>query len=111
MPGGRREGKRAPPLGTGGPIEFRGDFKGRPPAPPAEFPLPVPLSRPFPAPGMKQLALDIGLQTGPTLASFFAGPNEAALRHLQLWVGAGRGTVHSPVPTYLWGEGGSGKTH
>jgi DnaA family protein len=60
---------------------------------------------------MKQLALDIGLQAGPTLASFFAGPNEAALRHLQLWVGAGRGALHSPVPTYLWGEGGSGKTH
>ncbi|MDM0012713.1 DnaA regulatory inactivator Hda [Variovorax sp. J22P168] len=61
---------------------------------------------------MKQLALDIGLATGPSLAGFFAGPNEPALRHLQLWVGDGRSpTLHSPVPTYLWGEGGSGKTH
>ncbi|RZL91447.1 MAG: DnaA regulatory inactivator Hda [Variovorax sp.] len=61
---------------------------------------------------MKQLALDIGLATGPTLAGFFAGPNEAAVRHLQVWVGAG-GTqsVHSPVPTYLWGDSGSGKSH
>ena len=64
---------------------------------------------------MKQLALDIGLAPGPTLAGFFAGPNEAALRHLQLWVGAGRAqggpALHSPVPTYLWGESGSGKSH
>ncbi|MET0543824.1 MAG: DnaA regulatory inactivator Hda [Variovorax sp.] len=61
---------------------------------------------------MKQLALDIGLASGPTLAGFFAGPNEAALRHLQLWVGEGAAhPVHSPVPTYLWGDGGSGKTH
>jgi len=59
---------------------------------------------------MKQLALDIGLTPGPTLADFFAGPNEAAVRHLQLWVGIGQ-TVHSPVPTYLWGESGSGKSH
>ena len=61
---------------------------------------------------MKQLALDIGLATGPTLARFFGGPNEAALQHLRLWVGDGHqpGT-RSPVPTYLWGEAGSGKTH
>ncbi|MGJ7494032.1 DnaA regulatory inactivator Hda [Variovorax sp. RT4R15] len=61
---------------------------------------------------MKQLALDIGLATGPTLAGFFAGPNEAAVRHLQLWVGEGRAqAIHSPVPTYLWGDSGTGKTH
>ncbi len=36
---------------------------------------------------MKQLALDIGIATGPTLRRLFAGPNEAALRHLQVWVG------------------------
>ena len=64
---------------------------------------------------MKQLALDIGLAPGPTLAGFFAGPNEAALRHLQLWVGSGGAqgetALHSPVPTYLWGESGSGKSH
>jgi len=61
---------------------------------------------------MKQLALDIGLQTGPTLASFFAGPNESAVEHLRLWVGHGpQAALHSPVPTYLWGEHGSGKSH
>ncbi len=57
---------------------------------------------------MKQIALDIGLATGPTLDGFFAGPNEAALRHLQLWAGS---PTRSPVPTYLWGGSGSGKTH
>ncbi|WP_296449426.1 DnaA regulatory inactivator Hda [Rhodoferax sp. UBA5149] len=61
---------------------------------------------------MKQIALDIGLATGPTLKSFFVGPNEAALRHLELWVGEKSNSVtRSPVPTYLWGGEGSGKTH
>lgn len=61
---------------------------------------------------MKQIALDIGLATGPTLASFFTGQNEATLRHLELWVGEKVGAVtRSPVPTYLWGSAGSGKTH
>lgn len=57
---------------------------------------------------MKQIALDIGLARGPTLAGFCAGPNEAALKHLQLWAGS---PTRSPVPTYLWGASGSGKTH
>ncbi len=57
---------------------------------------------------MKQIALDIGLSSGPTLANFFAGPNEAALRHLQLWAG---NATRSPVPTYLWGMPASGKSH
>ena len=57
---------------------------------------------------MKQIALDIGLARGPTLPSFFAGPNEATLKHLQLWAGS---PTRSPVPTYLWGATGSGKTH
>jgi len=61
---------------------------------------------------MRQIALDIGLASGPTLNNFFAGPNEAVLRHLQLWLGdRGAQTPRSPVPTYLWGMGGSGKTH
>jgi DnaA-homolog protein len=61
---------------------------------------------------MKQLALDIGLATGPTLKSFFPGPNETALRHLELWVGEKSATAsRSPVPSYLWGSSGSGKTH
>jgi DnaA family protein len=57
---------------------------------------------------MRQIALDIGLARGPTLASFCAGPNEAALKHLQLWIGS---PTRSPVPTYLWGPAASGKTH
>jgi DnaA family protein len=57
---------------------------------------------------MKQIALDIGLARGPTLSGFCAGPNEAALAHLQLWAGS---PTRSPVPTYLWGAAGSGKTH
>ena len=63
---------------------------------------------------MKQLALDIGLSAGPGLANFCAGPNLAALRHLELWVGptASTGSANrSPVPTYLWGPSGSGKSH
>ncbi len=63
---------------------------------------------------MKQIALDIGLATGPTLAYYFAGPNADVLSHLQLWLG-GQGTAatlwRSPVPSYVWGQSGSGKTH
>ena len=57
---------------------------------------------------MKQLPLDIGLARPPSLASFLAGPNEAAWKHLQLWTGS---PTRSPVPIYLWGASGSGKTH
>ena len=58
--------------------------------------------------GMKQIALDIGLASPPSFTNFFAGPNETALKHLELWAG---NSLRSPVPTYLWGEPGSGKTH
>ncbi|MFT3812543.1 MAG: DnaA regulatory inactivator Hda [Acidovorax sp.] len=58
---------------------------------------------------MKQLALDIGLAPTPTLARFHAGPNEAVVQHLRLAVEGG--SLRSPVPAYLWGEPGSGKTH
>lgn len=57
---------------------------------------------------MKQIALDIGLASVPSFANFFGGPNQAALRHLELWAG---NSLRSPVPTYLWGEAASGKTH
>ena len=57
---------------------------------------------------MKQIALDMGLASVPSFANFFAGSNEAALKHLELWAG---NNLRSPVPTYLWGEPGSGKTH
>ena len=59
---------------------------------------------------MKQIALDIGLSTGPSVANFCAGPNAEALRHLQLWVGTSQAS-RSPVPTYFWGVSGSGKSH
>jgi DnaA family protein len=57
---------------------------------------------------MKQMALDIGLAPVPTLANFVAVGNEAALEHLQLWTS---NPMRSPVPTFVWGEGGSGKSH
>lgn len=57
---------------------------------------------------MKQLALEIGLASSPTLDNFFVGPNEAAVSHLRLWTSS---ASRSPVPSYLWGESGSGKTH
>ena len=61
---------------------------------------------------MKQIALDIGLAAGPSLENFFPGPNEAVQQHLGLWVGENTSTAtRSPVPTYLWGRSGSGKTH
>jgi DnaA family protein len=61
---------------------------------------------------MKQIALDIGLSAGPTVANFCAGPNAAALQHLELWLGEkAPAQTRSPVPTYYWGPSGSGKTH
>ena len=61
---------------------------------------------------MKQLVLDMGLAKGPSLANFCVGPNAAALEHLTLWLGQpSSGVRRSPVPTYLWGGSGCGKTH
>ncbi|MCO4088939.1 MAG: DnaA regulatory inactivator Hda [Limnohabitans sp.] len=57
---------------------------------------------------MKQLALDIGFASMPSLDNFFAGPNLEAVNHLRLWTAS---RSRSPVPTYLWGESGAGKTH
>jgi DnaA family protein len=57
---------------------------------------------------MKQLALDIGLSPVPTLANYVGPGNEATLEHLRLWT---HNPLRSPVPSYLWGESGSGKTH
>lgn len=60
---------------------------------------------------MRQIALDIGLWTGPTLDNFVPGPNRAVLEHLQLWLGAADSGLLSPVPTYLWGADATGKSH
>lgn len=61
---------------------------------------------------MKQMALDIGLAPSPTFANFFAGPNTAVVAHLALWSeGSAPATPRAPVPTYVWGDAASGKTH
>lgn len=57
---------------------------------------------------MQQIALDIGLVVPQTLDRFVPGANSGALEHLQRWVGGAR---PPSVPTYLWGEPGSGKSH
>lgn len=57
---------------------------------------------------MTQMALDIGMTPVPTLENFVPNGNEAALSHLVLWA---RNPLRSPVPTLLWGESGSGKSH
>lgn len=57
---------------------------------------------------MQQIALDIGLAVPQTLEGFVPGANAEALVHLQRWVGGAR---PPSVPTYLWGEPGSGKSH
>lgn len=57
---------------------------------------------------MQQIALDIGMVPSASLDNFLTGPNEAAITHLKLWTS---NAMRSPVPTYLWGEAASGKTH
>ena len=56
---------------------------------------------------MKQLALDIGLAPPPSLDNFVATGDEDLVHHLRQ---ACSGAV-PPVPTFIWGEAGSGKTH
>ena len=58
--------------------------------------------------GLKQIALDIGLAPEPTLAGFVPGRNAQALQHLRLWA---ESAIRSPVPIYLSGPEGAGKTH
>ena len=53
---------------------------------------------------MRQLPLAFGPAPDCTFQSFLPGANEAALQHLRT-LGA------SAAPVYLWGPGGSGKTH
>jgi DnaA family protein len=57
---------------------------------------------------MKQIALPIVLSIEQTLESFVPGSNSAVLEHLALFA---KHPNRSPVPTYIWGESGSGKTH
>ncbi|WP_296490705.1 DnaA regulatory inactivator Hda [Rhodoferax sp.] len=60
---------------------------------------------------MQQLVLDMSLPNGPSLANYCAGTSGAALAHLKLWLGRAGSTLRSPVPSYLWGGTGCGKTH
>jgi len=60
---------------------------------------------------MKQMALDFALAPALTLAGYHAGSeaaNIAALRHIRQWV---ESATRSPVPIYLWGPAGCGKTY
>jgi len=57
---------------------------------------------------MQQLVLDMGLAPMPSLDNFVADKNADVIEHLRLWAGNPR---RSPVPTFLWGGPGSGKTH
>ena len=57
---------------------------------------------------MKQMALDIALAPEPTLAAFVPTGNAEALAHLRLWC---EGPARSPLPIYLWGPAGAGKSH
>ena len=53
---------------------------------------------------MKQIPLPIGPQPEPSFDNFLPGGNAAALAHL-------RALVLPAAPVYLWGPGGSGKSH
>jgi DnaA-homolog protein len=57
---------------------------------------------------MQQFTLDVAVDTSPTLDNFNPTGNEAAHQHLRLWLSSSR---RAPVPIYLWGVSGTGKTH
>jgi DnaA family protein len=57
---------------------------------------------------MQQMVLDMGLASAPTLDNFLTDEHSELMAHLRLWLS---NPQRSPVPTYLWGEGGCGKTH
>ncbi len=57
---------------------------------------------------MKQIALPIAVSVEQTLDSFVLGQNQAIIEHLSLFA---KHPNRSPVPTYIWGDSGSGKTH
>ena len=57
---------------------------------------------------MQQLILDMGLASSPSLDNFMSDAQGELLAHLRLWA---NNPQRSPVPTYLWGDGGTGKTH
>ena len=57
---------------------------------------------------MQQFTLDVAVDISPSLNNFLPTGNEAVQQHLRLWLNAKQ---RPPVPIYLWGESGTGKTH
>ena len=57
---------------------------------------------------MKQIALPITVDVEQTLQNYVVGANQAVIDHFKLFASHPN---RSPVPTYIWGESGSGKTH
>ena len=57
---------------------------------------------------MQQFTLDVAVDIGPSLDNFLPVGNEAVHQHVKLWLAANQ---RSPVPIYLWGASGTGKTH
>jgi len=57
---------------------------------------------------MKQIALPITVNVEQTLENYVVGSNQAVIDHFKLFASHPN---RSPVPTYIWGESGSGKTH
>ena len=57
---------------------------------------------------MQQLALDLGLAPPPSFDNFLSDGPSDVVAHLRLWVSSPH---RSPVPTFLWGAPGVGKSH
>jgi len=57
---------------------------------------------------MKQIALPITVSVEQTLGNYVVGANQAVIDHFKLFASHPN---RSPVPTYIWGGSGSGKTH
>jgi DnaA family protein len=57
---------------------------------------------------MKQIALALSQSPEASLDNFEAGVNLSLIEHLKLFA---KHPQRSPVPTYLWGPSGTGKTH
>jgi len=57
---------------------------------------------------MQQFTLDVAVDARPSLDNFYSAGNETVHQHLRLWLESPR---RAPVPLYLWGASGTGKTH
>jgi DnaA family protein len=58
---------------------------------------------------MRQIPLDLGPDASHSLDEFELGDNTELLRWMQHWPAVARQSA--PVPAYLWGPAGCGKTH